>query len=698
MWRADELRRTIRLMQLPRPGDLFDGRYQIESVLGEGGFATVFAALDIRLGARVALKVLRPENGSSYRPDTRARFRREVGILERLKHPNIVDQLGYGESADGRLFVVFELLFGRDLTEVLEERGRLDPIVVASVLRQLLGALDAAHTAGLLHRDLKPQNVRVVGDADQALTVKLLDFGIARSADTSHPSITKTGELIGTPRYMSPEQLRGVALDANSDIYSLGLVAFELLMGKSALTGSSIFEQIERMRTGHLWSVPELERANPGLLAIIQRMTARAADERYQSARAALSALEALGTSGGFTTENATVSLLDETVNHPTPESARRPGRPARISPRVLVVLSILGLAGVLAVAAAIGLTDEPAPAPVAVTKTQTPDPPTVAKTTTPTPANVNAELELDDEPTGSPISQHGSSGCRNSPPFANSGKLNDQLLTMLPLDYTGERMHPVIMLLHHKGRAASELVRESGFADIVDQHGIIIIAPSAADMKGDWGEPKNDLPFLRGQLDLAEAELCIDRSRVFAVSHRTGGRAVANLSCVPWITGVAFHSFGVRLNDDPRVDPPSDVAKMFCADSPKPTIWLAPKRSRYIPTTSKRPCHTSRHFLPLERVEAMWKERNDCSDERQEVELDGGDCHTWSCKTPLRVCLLDGGIAWPGTVIAAGKGLLLCADEPPGADFPIVEEIWRFFESIEPNSADAPSPTVELK
>lgn len=668
-------------MQLPQPGDLFAGRYQVETLLGEGGFATVYRAVDLESQSPVALKILRPQQGDEYRLDTRARFKREVGILDRLKHPHIVNQLAYGESSDGVLHVVFELLPGRDLADVLEEAGRLSPIVVVSVLRQLLMALDAAHLAGLLHRDLKPQNIRVIESTDDSLTVKLMDFGIARSTDAGHPSITKTGELIGTPRYMSPEQLRGVALGPASDIYSLGLIAFELLMGTSALAGNSIFEQIARMNTGHLLSVPELERANPALLAMIQRMTEKAPEKRFQSARATLTALNGVAAFGGAPAGamGFDATMAPEIVS-PQPRPA--PPQPTAKGLRGAPAIAIVGLSAVALMA-------------LVYTRFASTNQETVQPTTTQPKRSVGGVVERvrvkspgspsvgdeEERDVGEPapiadLPETASAGCKRDALVEPGRQSLGKILSYIPKNYSRDRAHPVVMLLHDRHDEPPKLLDASGFIGIADAHGVVVVAPT--DRADRSALESHRVAQARRQLEFIVDELCIDRARIFVVSQGKGGRAAAPLACEGWVTAVAMNSFALRDLKEPDSPYSTDMERYGC-DVPKPMALFRPSESREVPLNGANACDGRVHFT-RERMEAIWQERNSCSGEPIALGPHaGGECRTWACQTPLMSCVLTGGYPWPGTKMAP-RDASKCGSEP-SPDFQLGPTIWEFFE-----------------
>ena len=211
-------------------GQVLAGRYKLVELLGQGGMATIFRGHDTQLGRDVAVKVLRAEYGRD--PAFVARFRQEAQSAAALSHPNVVQVFDYGMEA-GDPFIVMELIDGGDLGSVLKERGAFEPLAAARIAQQVFEALDAAHGRGIVHRDIKPTNVLLT----TAGRVKVADFGIARAF--SEAQLTMPGTTLGSVHYFSPEQARGEMVTTASDVYSCGLVLFEMLTGKRAWTGDS---------------------------------------------------------------------------------------------------------------------------------------------------------------------------------------------------------------------------------------------------------------------------------------------------------------------------------------------------------------------------------------------------------------------------------------------------------------------------
>jgi serine/threonine-protein kinase len=215
---------------LAEVGQVLAGRYELVELLGQGGMATIFRGHDTQLGRDVAVKVLRAEYGRD--PAFVARFRQEAQSAAALSHPNVVQVFDYGMEA-GDPFIVMELIDGGDLAVVLNERGAFEPLAAARIAQQIFEALDAAHGRGIVHRDTKPTNVLLT----TAGRAKVADFGIARAF--SEAQLTMPGTTLGSVHYFSPEQARGEMVTTASDVYSAGLVLFEMLTGKRAWTGDS---------------------------------------------------------------------------------------------------------------------------------------------------------------------------------------------------------------------------------------------------------------------------------------------------------------------------------------------------------------------------------------------------------------------------------------------------------------------------
>src|SRR5581483_8290976 len=214
---------ALHLAQLFPPATLLGNRYEILRVLGEGGMGAVYQARDKELDRLIALKVIRPELAGN--PAILQRFKQELILARHITHKNVVRIYDLGE-ADGIKFITMEYVDGEDLRSLLKHHGKFSPGEAVRIVEQVCRALEAAHAEGVIHRDLKPQNVMRDGQG----RIVVMDFGLGRSLE--EPGMTQTGALVGTLEYMSPEQALGATLDHRSDLFAVGLIFFELLTGR----------------------------------------------------------------------------------------------------------------------------------------------------------------------------------------------------------------------------------------------------------------------------------------------------------------------------------------------------------------------------------------------------------------------------------------------------------------------------------
>jgi serine/threonine protein kinase/tetratricopeptide (TPR) repeat protein len=264
-------------------GDLLGGRYEILQLLGEGGMGAVYKAADRELDRFVALKVIRPELASD--PSILARFKQELLLAHQVTHRNVIRIYDLGE-ATGVKFITMEFIEGRDLRALIREKKKFTPEEAVEVIQQVCQALDAAHSVGVIHRDLKPQNVM----QDSSGRILVMDFGLARTLEGG--GMTQTGALVGTMEYMSPEQALGKDLDQRSDIFALGLIFFELLTGKTPFAAESAIASLIKRTQERATPVSDVDAQIPGALSgIVGKCLERDLDQRYQSASAILADL-----------------------------------------------------------------------------------------------------------------------------------------------------------------------------------------------------------------------------------------------------------------------------------------------------------------------------------------------------------------------------------------------------------------------
>jgi tRNA A-37 threonylcarbamoyl transferase component Bud32/uncharacterized protein YdaU (DUF1376 family) len=264
------------------------GQYVIREKLGEGGMGEVYLADQPALGRQVAIKVVHAQARESEFDELAERFRNEAKAAASLETPHIVKIFNWGELEDGTLFMAMEYLSGRTLSELIREQGTLAPELAVSIATQICTALGEAHAAGIVHRDLKPSNVMLIERGEQKNFAKVLDFGVAKLEGSD---ITRSGMMFGTPQYMSPEQLRAEAIDGRSDLYSLGVLLYEMLVGTLPFSSPTVVGFI----TAHLHDVPPpLPRSVPSALAeVVMLLLSKDAKHRPADAAAVAAELEA---------------------------------------------------------------------------------------------------------------------------------------------------------------------------------------------------------------------------------------------------------------------------------------------------------------------------------------------------------------------------------------------------------------------
>ncbi|HEU4570963.1 MAG TPA: serine/threonine-protein kinase [Gemmatimonadales bacterium] len=279
-------------------GATLEGRFKVEKKLGEGGMSYVYLATDLQGGAPVAVKVLSPKLSGD--PQSAERLKREAALAMRLSSPYVCNIHAIGSTPDGLLYLVMPFLKGELLSDREHRGGPMDPKEALPLLIQMCLGLAHAHQLEIIHRDLKPENVMLVPDPDGIIPTKavVMDFGLAkqRQAGPEVQKLTATGIVLGTPEFMSPEQIRGKPLDGRSDVYALGILAFELLTGQLPFQGRNAQElMIARLR-GQPRKLREFKPALPEVLEmIIDRSLASDPDQRWQSMQEFAGALDKVG-------------------------------------------------------------------------------------------------------------------------------------------------------------------------------------------------------------------------------------------------------------------------------------------------------------------------------------------------------------------------------------------------------------------
>ena len=287
----------------PLIGRVVNDRFRIVSMIARGGMGKVYRAEQAPLGREIALKVLNPNYSGDSDPEFHKRFFLEASTCSKLTHPNTVTIFDYGRSDDDIYYIAMELLEGRTLHRALRDEGPMEPARAMHVARQICRSLREAHALGVIHRDLKPANVYLMKHGDESDFVKVLDFGLVKDLDATGEDLTQTGLFMGSPKYMSPEQIRGEKVDARADVYALGVILYEML------TGGVPFDRPNSVNIlmAHVHEAPPpMNSIPPALEQVVLKALAKAPEDRFDSMDAMLAALKGLASDAGLSVTHST--------------------------------------------------------------------------------------------------------------------------------------------------------------------------------------------------------------------------------------------------------------------------------------------------------------------------------------------------------------------------------------------------------
>ena len=281
------------LQRLIQQGDVLEGRYRIGRRIGAGAYGLIFSAVDEVTSERVAIKAIPP--GVNQVSDTAmARFKRELKVVRNLVHGNIITLYDWGRTEEGLIFMVLEYIDGDTLDVVVRDHP-LPPKEAIRILLQLAQALQTAHSQGVIHRDLKPANVMLSEDRNRGYRAKILDFGMAKVLepldDESLVDLTREGMAVGTPRYIAPEQARGLKVGPTADIYALGLLFYEMLTGQQAVKASTVEEAVIAHVSPEPLPLDEIDQVPQGLRSLLENLLAKKPEERIPTAAALIEVL-----------------------------------------------------------------------------------------------------------------------------------------------------------------------------------------------------------------------------------------------------------------------------------------------------------------------------------------------------------------------------------------------------------------------
>ncbi|HNS98534.1 MAG TPA: serine/threonine-protein kinase [Polyangiaceae bacterium] len=436
----------------PLIGRMINDRFKVVALIARGGMGKVYRAEQAPLGRTCALKVLNPKYASEHDPEFHKRFFLEASIVSKLTHPNTVTIFDYGRTDDDVYYMAMEYLEGRTLHRAIREEGAFGEERTAHVARQICRSLREAHSIGVIHRDLKPANIFLVDHADEHDFVKVLDFGLVKNVENPGEDLTQAGLFMGSPKYMAPEQIKGEKVDSRTDIYSLGVIMYEMLTSKVPF---------DRPNSVHIMMAhvneppPPMRSINPDIQAsssteeLILKCLSKSPDQRFPSMEYLLNALKNVGGAAMTATLSGVLSSGDflavssssgsiatgSSPNQPMfvtqsgsgesgPLVPSQPTPPENLSARRQSTM-ILGLimGGIVAVglggAAYYAMREEPTgPSQLAASASNVVVQPVVASTTANAPAAVNvAALKLDSNPSGAAVmTKEGKMLCSSTP------------------------------------------------------------------------------------------------------------------------------------------------------------------------------------------------------------------------------------------------------------------------------------------
>lgn len=674
-------------MQLPNLNDTFERRYELIQVLGEGAFARVFKAHDMRTDRFVALKILKPQN-RGYRDLTSARFLREAKVVAGLQSPHTITLYDFGETKSGLLYMACEFIDGRDLHLALMEERRFDGQLVAHILDQLLQSLLEAHHHSIFHRDIKPANILLREYGGDRYRATLVDFGLAKSVVDASSNLTQEGKTAGTPRYMPPEQVFGEELGPQSDIYSLGLVAYEMWTGESAIQGSNANELLLQQINGPPIRLPE-ELQPAALRAIIERMCAKEIGDRYANAADVLHDLRNMGRELRSSSPNPSRAPKPVAASVAPPRAAEHTYRENRGTGRHALIAGIVIGVVVAAVAVMVLSRDETpdvevapqlptalntvrdAPtSPAAEPTPESPAQPAAAEPAAAEPATVNrCRNVLAEGLQTHPVVDPGSA------PFGIGEVEYSDVMTYLPAGLDATKARAIIVLFAMSSSWEHEAyIRYTGFDKIADAESLLIVSlpPKSGYKPRTWGDHSTFVAwetFLRLQQNH-----CLEEIPVGVLGDKLGAQAIDLLLCSP-VTFQAAVTSGHRYKESHAFPALRRGVRPCEPVTYVPYLHIAHAKDDELPLEGGRGCDGDdfHHSLALDRD--RWKRWNRCDPEPiSTARYPDGTCETWACEAPYTTCLVQGGSNWHAL------------PQPPGCNsplskFPHAEVAWAFFE-----------------
>lgn len=581
-------------------------------------------------------------------PDAARRFELEARAMMRIRSPYCVHAIDMGRTPDGERYLVTEFVDGDLLSTWMKRRPSLEAIL--TVATQIALALAAAHREGLIHRDLKPANV-IVQQTQSGPQVRVLDFGLAKLLGREQGDLTKTGEVLGTPGFMSPEQLRGLkSIGPATDLYCLGAVLFEMLDGVPVFSGETSLA----IAMQHLADpAPPLRRAvPPRLRALVARLLEKEPSKRSATAAGVADELREILSGSGATALSSAPTT---------------PAVPRRVA--VLVGVLVLGLVGAIVVLSGPG---EEAPPVVSQRSTSRVAALIAANDVGRPPQRTPEPAALVVDAAGEVDLGRNAAGCEGMTIWEPGTHRFDELTIHIPPGYSPTRTYPVVMLFHDGFQESDPALRNLDFGSIDEGRDYVVIAPlgNAWVTSHHWEDQQVQQHAFRA-LNRMSVDLCLDRDNIYALGHGKGGNAAYGLACHIPVRAIAV--FGHRLTDDcaPRCAPKPPIA----------TLEIFPDHDSVAPAEGGEGCGGG-GYRPISAEIARSKKRQSCRGPATSREVAGGTCQTWTCGAPYAACVVDGGRAWPGRPRHFEIGAILRRCRDDGAtQFGVTAAIWDFFD-----------------
>lgn len=679
----------------PFIGANIGNRFYVEAFLAEGGMGRVYRARDRHSGANVAVKIVR-DTAYDQRIASERLFR-EAEIVSSLRHESIVSLVDFGEDAAlGARYLAMEYVEGESLGDVIR-RGPLHWRVAFELAAQVAEALEVAHRAHVIHRDIKPDNVMLVTLADDTVRPVILDFGLALPQELT-ARLTAEGVVPGTAAYMAPEQARARELTPAADLYALGVLLFESITGVLPVDGKTPLDLVIRKLNEPAPDVRAVLPSGSGFpdagARLIADLLQRDPSLRPGSATEVAARLHGvLGVERGTSTlreTDFTAATQGEMPLEPATSRSSWSERFAEVAPFVTIAAaSLLVVTAVLHVVSSdddrrhveVPSSREPAsPSPEnAVQRAdrqddQSADPASSANEAVPV-ARDHAPDAAIEEVVAEGCGSEQAPGTRRH--RVQEGGVRGDWLVHVPTNYDPTRRHPLLLLFHDSSLSPEYMLQHRRFRDLADERGLILVAPRAFARYGAW-EARGDVELVLHAIEDTRRRLCVDPDTTLAVGNGSGGHFLFfSLVCKEPLTAMVTIAFRPRTSytEYAGCEPIVDT----------PVMELVAEYDPGTPDEGGRNC-VGNEITSRERYWALWHERNDCRPkELPWGDFDHGECVHFECRAaPFVSCQPEGGRSWAGEPHQLDRVCAILGSRTARPSrFPYTDAIWAFFSEV---------------